>query len=172
MMQCHRGYAPHRTGFALYEEFAARCGQGVLRTVEGRERPGGAADAPSCAHARRFLVPCSIPSRSARRCGCSPALAEWFYCRFRCLRAAPGFDAQRLRRPDARQLSAFREGGELIAGNNTQVPFVVGTGMRIRRCAVVVAAFNECRPRVAPDQRIRKDRMDSALFPRGFGRSR
>ena len=29
---------------------------------------------------------------------------------------APGFDAQRLRRPDARQLSAFREGGELIAG--------------------------------------------------------
>ena len=78
---------------------------------------------------------------------------------------APGFDAQRLRRPDARQLSAFREGGELFAGNNAQVPFVVGTGMRIRRCAVVVAAFDECRPRVTPDQGICKDRMDSALFP-------
>ena len=29
----------------------------------------------------------------------------------------------------------------------------------------MVAAFDECRPRVAPDQGIRKDRMYSALFP-------
>ena len=96
-------------------------------------------------------------------------LRNGFIVDFGACARAPGFNAQRLRRPDARQLSAFREGGELFAGNNAQVPFVVGAGMRVRRCAVVVAAFDECRPRVAPDRGIRKDQVDSALFPRGSG---
>ena len=165
MVQRHRGDAPHRTGFALYEEFAARCGQGVLRAVKV-EKDEAARRVSQVVHTRDgFLSLVASLLEVHGGAGVVQLLRNGFVVDFGACARAPGFDAQRLRRPDARQLSAFREGGELIAGNNAQVPFVVGAGMRIRRCAVMVASFDECRPRVAPDQRIRKDRMDSALFP-------
>ena len=165
MVQRHRGDAPHRTGFALYEEFAARCGQGVLRAVKV-EKDEAARRVSQVVHTRDgFLSLVASLLEVHGGAGVVQLLRNGFVVDFGTCARAPGFDAQRLRRPDARQLSAFREGGELIAGNNAQVPFVVGAGMRVRRCAVMVAAFDECRPRVAPYQCIRKDRMDSALFP-------
>ena len=119
---------------------------------------------PQVVHTRNGFLPLVAPLLEMHGgAGVIQLLRNGFIINFGAGTRAPGFDTQRLRRPDARQLSAFREGGELIMGNNTQVPFVVGTGMRIRRCAVMVAAFDECRPRVAPYQCIRKDRMDSAL---------
>ena len=168
MVQRHRGDAPHRTGFTLYKEFAARCRQGVLRTVKV-EKDQAAWRMPQVVHTRNGFLPLVAPLLEMHGgAGVIQLLRNGFIINFGAGTRAPGFDTQRLRRPDARQLSTLREGGELIAGNNAQVPFVVGTGMRIRRCAVMVAAIDERRPRVAPDQGIRKDRMYSALFPRGF----
>ena len=165
MMQRHRGYAPHRTGLALYEEFAARCGQGVLGAVKV-EKDQAARWMPQVVHTRDgFLSLVASFLEVHGSAGVVQLLRNGLIVDLGACARAPGFDAQRLRCPDARQLSALSEGGELIAGNNTQVSFVVDAGMRIRRCAVVVAAFDECRPRVAPDQCIRKARMDSALFP-------